>query len=218
MLQEVVPVAPDLTSRAAARIKPAVSALILLDVMDTLVHDPFFVEVPVHFGLTLDELVRLKNTEAWIEFEEGRIDEPTYLRRFFADRREFDASGMIAVIRESYRWLDGMETLLGEIQDAGHEMHLLSNYPIWYRMIEEKLRLSRYALWTFVSCRTTVRKPAAAAFLGAASSLGARVDECVFIDDRAVNCAAARAHGMTSLQFRDAPSLRSELARLGLLR
>lgn len=194
------------------------SALVLLDVMDTLVHDPFFIEVPVHLGLTVDELRRLKSDEAWIEFEEGRIDEPTYFRRFFRDRREFDATGMVAVLRESYRWLGGMEALLGELQDAGHEMHLLSNYPIWYRMIEEKLRLSRYALWTFVSCRTTVRKPAAGAFLGAASSLGARVDECVFIDDREVNCAAARAHGMTSLRYRDAASLRSELVGLGLLR
>ncbi len=54
--------------------------------------------------------------------------------------------------RTQYRFLDGMETLLTRLHAAGYEMHALSNYPVWYQIIEEKLRLSRFMDWTFVSC------------------------------------------------------------------
>jgi FMN hydrolase / 5-amino-6-(5-phospho-D-ribitylamino)uracil phosphatase len=53
---------------------------------------------------------------------------------------------------EQYNYLPGMETLLQHLSAAGHEMHTVSNYPIWYRWIEEKLKLSHFLPWTFVSC------------------------------------------------------------------
>jgi hypothetical protein len=45
-----------------------------------------------------------------------------------------------------------MEQLLGRLKAAGYEMHALSNYPVWHQMIEEKLRLSRFLSWTYLSC------------------------------------------------------------------
>jgi len=45
-----------------------------------------------------------------------------------------------------------MEALLGRLAGSGYELHALSNYPSWFQLIEEKLQLSRYLSWTFVSC------------------------------------------------------------------
>jgi hypothetical protein len=44
---------------------------------------------------------------------------------------------------EAYEYLDGMPELLQDLKDAGVEMHAMSNYPVWYRHINDKLRLDR---------------------------------------------------------------------------
>jgi hypothetical protein len=46
-----------------------------------------------------------------------------------------------------------MEALLQRLANAGAEMHAFSNYPAWWQMIEEKLQVSRYLDWTFISCQ-----------------------------------------------------------------
>ncbi len=54
----------------------------------------------------------------------------------------------------------------------GYNMHAMSNYPAWWRLVEERLRLSRFLRWTFVSCRAGVRKPDPAAYAFVVQQLG----------------------------------------------
>ncbi len=190
--------------------------VLLLDVMDTLVQDPYR-QIPAFFGLEFAELWPLVHRGAWPDFEKAIIDEPTFLRRFFHDGRDFDHDGFLAMIAEGYRWVDGAEELLGELRDAGVAMHALSNYPIWYERIEEKLGLTRYLPWTFVSWKTGVRKPDPEAYLGAARSLGLPPERCLFVDDRESNCDAARALGMPATRFVGADALRADLVARGIL-
>jgi len=191
--------------------------VLLVDVMDTLVSEPFYGELPAFFGMTFEELLAAKEPRIWIDFELGTMEEAEFTRRFFRDRRAVDGAALRQHMRQSYRWLDGMEALLAELHAAGHEMHALSNYPAWWELIEEKLRLSRFLEWSFVSCRTGVRKPDRQAFLGAARALGRPAEECLLIDDRAANVEAAEAAGMRALLRTDTHGLRAELAALGLL-
>jgi HAD superfamily hydrolase (TIGR01509 family) len=123
---------------------------------------------------------------------------------------------MVAAVVDSYRFIDGMEALLASLHAAGYEMHVLSNYPCWYELIEAKLALSRFLAWSFVSCRTGVRKPDAEAFLGPARQLGASPAELLLIDDRRKNCDAALGVGMDAIVFHDAPTLRRELLARGV--
>lgn len=197
---------------------PEPRPVLLLDVMDTLVHDPFYVEVLEFFGLDLDGLFAIKSKQAWLEFERGEIDEAAIVDRYFHDGRKLDLAGLRACMGAAYRWLPGVEAVLTELRAAGVEMHALSNYPVWFELIEQRLGLSRYLEWSFVSCRTGVRKPDAGAYLGAARRLGRDPRECLFVDDRAHNCAAAEALGMPALEFVDGPQLRAGLVARGLLR
>jgi HAD superfamily hydrolase (TIGR01509 family) len=191
---------------------------LLLDVMGTLVHDPFFAEMPAHFGLTFAELLAQKHPRTWLEFELGAIDERACMARFFADERAFDAEAFRACVRDAYAFLPGVEALLGELAEAVVPMHALSNYSVWYRLIEERLALSRWVPWTFVSCHTGVRKPSKQAYLGAAAALGVAPGECLFVDDRPENVAAAEALGMRGHVFASAPALREALVDARLLR
>ncbi|HYQ27013.1 MAG TPA: HAD family phosphatase [Polyangiaceae bacterium] len=191
--------------------------VVLWDVMDTLVRDPFRDVMPQFFGMTLQQMMQGKNPTAWGRFERGELSDEQFLSQFFADGRSFDHDGFRGAIRSSYAWLAGMEELLAELAEQGVAMHALSNYPVWYRWIEERLRLSRFMSWRFVSCELGLRKPDPAIFEHAIAALGVEAARCVFIDDRAGNCEAAAACGMRAIHFRgDARSVASELAELGL--
>ena len=191
--------------------------VLLLDVMSTLVHEPFLHEVPAFLGRSLIELRRELSIETWIDFEKGLIDEVLFTQRFFRDGRAFDYPGMVAMLRDAFRYLDGIEPLLADLVAAGHSLYALSNYPVWYQIIDEKLRLSRYLSWRFVSCRTGLRKPDPAAYRGAADALGVSPEACVFVDDREENGEAARALGMDAIRFDGAVPLRSALVSRNLL-
>jgi FMN hydrolase / 5-amino-6-(5-phospho-D-ribitylamino)uracil phosphatase len=191
--------------------------ILLWDVMGTLVHDPFFSEMPAFFGMSFEALLEAKHPSAWVQFELGELSEDDFLGRFFADGRDFDRERFVAAVRSSYRWLPGLEELLMELRTKGFEMHAFSNYPIWYRLIEERLSLSRFLDWTFVSCMTGVRKPGAEAYTLVLRELAVPAEHCLFIDDRAVNVEVAREQGIKSLVFDGADTLRASFEDAGFL-
>lgn len=191
--------------------------VILFDVMDTLVYNPFNEEIPRFFGLSRAELLEQKHPTAWDLFETGKIDEAEYLQIYFADGRGFDHDRFLNVVRTAYRWIDGAEQLLQDLCRQGFEIHAFSNYPIWYLNIEAKLRLSRFLNWSIVSCQTGLRKPNSAAYLSAAKRLNVAVEDCLFIDDSIANCLAAESIGMPAIQFSNTPSLCLEMQRRGLV-
>lgn len=187
------------------------AAILLLDVMGTLVHDPFYDEVPRFFGMTLQELIAVKHPTAWLEFERGEIDEGTLEAKFFADGRRFDLEGLKCTMRSAYRPLEGIEPLLEDLAGAGVRMHAFSNYPHWYRLVEESVNLSRWLRWSFVSCLTGHRKPDASAYRVVVEQLARPASEMIFVDDREANCEAARRAGMRAIRFVGAASLREQL-------
>ena len=193
------------------------SPVLLFDVMDTLVYDPFHHAIPSYFGLDLAGFLAEKHATAWVEFELGELEPEAYAAKMFRDGRRVDWQHFAAHVRDAYRFIDGMQELLVELSQAGVEMHALSNYPVLYRLIDEKLGLSRWVKFSFVSCETRVRKPDPEAYLGAARALGRDPASCIFIDDREKNCHAAEAVGMPSIVFRDATSLRAELGARGIV-
>ena len=194
------------------------SPILLRDVMGTLVVEPYLKVLPKFFNMSLKELFARKHPSSWPDFERGEITEDQYFKTFFAeDQPPIDGDGLKQAMYEHYELIEDIEALLNELKDRNVPMYALSNYPQWYLMIEEKLKLSRWLEWKFVSCLTGVRKPDARAYTGPAEALGVPTSACVFVDDREVNCEAAQKTGMTALQFQTAENLRNELLSLGIL-
>jgi len=190
--------------------------VLLFDVMDTLVWDPVWV-MGDFFDSPLEELWAVKHPTAWVDFECGKIEQQQFLDSFFTDGRSYDQEAFLQLFVDGYRWMDGVEDILRQLSASGVVMHALSNYPIWWKLIENKLALSRYLDWTFVSCITGVRKPDPEAYLGAARTLQVRPESCLFIDDRTRNCEAAEEAGMDAIRFRWASQLADALKERGLL-
>jgi len=192
--------------------------VILWDIMDTLVRDPFFTHMPAFFGHTFEALVARLRPGVWVEFELGRLDELEFYARFFRDGSAVDGAALKRCMADAYCWTEGMEALQRELHARSVPMHALSNYPTWYELIEERLGLSRYVALSFISCRTGVRKPAAEAFQRACAELGRAPEDCLLVDDREQNCQAARALGLSALRFDgDVRTLRAAFQELGLL-
>lgn len=189
---------------------------ILWDVMSTLVYDPFLVELPGFFGMSFKELIQDKDPHAWPRFERGELDEESFWQVFFKDRRAVDDQALRQTLYQAYRFEPGMQELLARLkQIEGLSMHTMTNYPDWWRMIEQKLELSRYVDWTFISCEQGLRKPNPEAYLQAARLAGQPPEACLFIDDRQQNCDAAQAVGMRAVRFVDSASLSQALVAMG---
>nr|XP_043614373.1 flavin mononucleotide hydrolase 1, chloroplatic isoform X2 [Erigeron canadensis] len=174
----------SVTKNTAANVTKRKLPVLLFDIMDTIVRDPFYHDIPAFFGMSMKELLDCKHPTAWIEFEKGHIDEAELARIFFKDGRHFDLEGLKSCIKQGYSYLEGIEELLSSLKDNGYEMHAFTNYPIWYRMIEDKLKLSSFLSWTFCSCIIGKRKPDPLFYLEAVKHLDIEPQNCVFIDDR----------------------------------
>ncbi|KAJ7513320.1 hypothetical protein O6H91_24G000500 [Diphasiastrum complanatum] len=190
--------------------------VLLFDVMGTIVRDPFYEDVPAFFGLSMKELLAIKHPTAWIEFEKGHLAEDQLKEIFFNDGRGFDFSGLKDLMLNGYQYLEGMEELLSRLKVSGYQMHAFTNYPSWYNMVEDKLKLSQYLSWTFVSCHTGLRKPDAQAYIAATQHLKLQPSDCVFIDDRRRNVETALQLGMSGFLFRTAGQLEQDLYAVGL--
>ena len=192
--------------------------VLLLDVMSTLVTEPFLEAMPRFFGMTLDEFKAAREPGPWIEFEHGRITEAEYAADYFKDGTPLDLPAFKAMLFDAYEWMDGTESLLTELRGLDYPMFALSNYSQWYQIIEAKLGLSRFMGWDFVSCRTGHRKPDAAAYVVAVETLKRPPEDFIFVDDRQVNVDGARSVGMKAiLRTPSIEDLRRDLARLGVL-
>lgn len=165
-----------------------------VDVMDTLVADPFSRGMAQHFGFdTFSDFLAAKKDGVWIDFELGRLTEEELSREFFRDStRMLDVKRFKCFLRDSYELLPGISELLEVLRQSNIEVHAFSNYPIWYLLIEEKLRLQQRGVkWTFVSAVEGLRKPDKKAYLRVARNANVNIRDCVLLDDREVNCDAA---------------------------
>jgi putative hydrolase of the HAD superfamily len=80
----------------------------------------------------------------------------------------------------------------------------------------ERLGLKRYFAVFFSSCFLGVNKPDEEIYTKALAISQRAPEECVFIDDRALNLDVPRRLGMNTVQFRSAAQLESELRGLGV--
>eukprot|EP00262_Sarcandra_glabra_P019182 TRINITY_DN7144_c0_g1_i1.p1 TRINITY_DN7144_c0_g1~~TRINITY_DN7144_c0_g1_i1.p1 ORF type:complete len:173 (+),score=34.89 TRINITY_DN7144_c0_g1_i1:120-638(+) len=76
--------------------------ILLFDVMDTIVRDPFYKDVPDFFRMPMKELLESKHPTAWIEFEKGLINEMELATKFFKDGRHVDLEGKRKPAADSY--------------------------------------------------------------------------------------------------------------------
>ena len=153
-----------------------------------------------------------------VDYECGRIGRGDFVAHF---RRKLSFRGddaeFVAIWRSVFTanrpMIDFWRSLAGQwgiwyFSNTG-EMHV----PWVYGAFPEMTMHRGHAL----SYEVGVMKPDARFFRTGLDRLGLRPDECLFVDDLEENCAGARACGIESIRYTDAPATQAAVcARLGL--
>jgi HAD superfamily hydrolase (TIGR01509 family) len=192
---------------------PGVSVRVVsFDLMDTLLRDPYREAVVAATGLTFDELAHHREPGIWELFELGLIDEPDYAQRFFrhSSPHRLDIGRLRRALERGYEFLPGMEELLAELADR-YPVHLLSNYPIWYRDLCRRFALDRFISGHHPSHEVGARKPDPDYFHRVLERLDLEPAELLFVDDARSNVDAAAALGIRAVRFEGAAALRDAL-------
>ena len=192
---------------------------LVFDLMDTVVVDPFFADLPRRFGARLAALKTARDPDAWPAFERGELDEATFLARLYREQHP-DLPTPVELrdaIVARYSFVAGMPELLSRLRAAGEPLWALSNYPVWIAHVRRQLDLEALFEGLIISCEIGARKPELAAFARAEATIGRDPGDLVLVDDRVSNCDAACHRGWGAIHFVSVAHLQVDLITRGYL-
>ncbi|AEG50501.1 HAD-superfamily hydrolase, subfamily IA, variant 3 [Sphingobium chlorophenolicum L-1] len=116
--------------------------------------------------------------------------------------------------------IEGMPEIVGALDGRGIPLFAITNFSdeFWAPFHAREAALFAPFRDIVVSGAERLAKPDPAIYRLALARFGLRAEQALFVDDREDNILAAEAEGMRGHLFRDAATLRQELAELGLLR
>lgn len=152
-------------------------------------------------------------------FDSGHITLNQYLdRTLFYRPRSFTREEFTAfMFAQSKEYPETRAVLSGLAGGRKYFVAAINNEPLelnQYRI--EAFGLRKDFEIFFSSCFVYTRKPDEAIFRMALSVTQRPAEECVFIDDRAINLENPRRLGMNVIHHKDAPQLLGELKSLGI--
>jgi putative hydrolase of the HAD superfamily len=152
-------------------------------------------------------------------FETGQITLDTYLQRtVFYRKRAFTRDEFIAfMFAQSEEFPESRAVVSALAQTRKYFLATINNEPreLNVRRIEQ-FNLRREFEAFFSSCFVHIRKPDEAIYRLALEVTQRRPEECLFIDDRALNLECARQMGMRTIHFENAAQLRQDLQGNGV--
>jgi putative hydrolase of the HAD superfamily len=152
-------------------------------------------------------------------FDTGQITLNEYLERtLFFRARPFTREEFTALMFAQSREYPEVRAILDKVTVAGkYFVGAINNEPLelnQYRI--EAFQLRRNFLVFFSSCYVRSRKPEEAIFRVALEVTQRPPEQCLFIDDRALNLESPRRLGMNTIHHQNADQLRSELGKFGV--
>ena len=152
-------------------------------------------------------------------FETGQITLDTYLQRtVFYRKRAFTREEFIDFIfAQSREYPESRAVLSSLARTRKYLLATINNEPLELNVRRiEQFNLRRDFEAFFSSCFVRIRKPDEAIYRLALEVTQRRAEECIFIDDRALNLECARQMGMRTIRFENAAQLRQDLQANGV--
>jgi putative hydrolase of the HAD superfamily len=152
-------------------------------------------------------------------FDTGRITLDMYLdRTVFYRKRSFTRDEFKAFIfDQSHEFPESRAVLARVAKSSKYFLATINNEPRELNLLRiEKFDLRQEFEAFFSSCFVALRKPEAGIYRLALDVTQRRPEECLFIDDRALNLECARQLGMRTIHFQNAAQLGQDLAANGV--
>jgi putative hydrolase of the HAD superfamily len=152
-------------------------------------------------------------------FDEGELTLDQYLDRtvFYRSRNHSRQDFKAFMYAQSAPFPESLAVVARLAQSRKHFLATINNESLdlnLYRI--NRFGLRNYFSAFFSSCFLHAKKPEEAIYQRALEITQRAPEECVFIDDRALNLECARLLGMHTIHFESAHQLESELAALGV--
>jgi putative hydrolase of the HAD superfamily len=161
-----------------------------------------------------------RHSEANDRWERGELTDEEFLKQtIFFKERSFTPAQFLQAVREQSQWLPGgaRNVIAALRKSSGLKMAMLNNEsgPLNdYRI--ETFGLTQYFDGFFCSAYIGMRKPEPRMFRAGVALLHFKPEQCVFIDDRDTNCAAAAQVGLHAIQYKGEEPLKDALRAVGV--
>jgi putative hydrolase of the HAD superfamily len=173
-------------------------------------------------GSALRRIAERDGAHPLYELECGRMTERDFMDRLRAQLRE-DLGREVALHEFAERYFarlapnQPMLAFLSELRERGYRLAMLTNnVREWEARWRAMLPVDELFEVVVDSAFVGVRKPDPEIYKLTCERLGVAPEQCLFVDDIEVNCAAAAALGMVAVWFRDTPQAIAEMrAALG---
>ena len=153
------------------------------------------------------------------DFEKGLLTLDEYLRRtVFYRSRAFSQDDFKTSIFTQSQPLPEVLALVERLASSGkYLMAALNNESLELNLYRiEQFRLRDYFVAFFSSCFLGVKKPERGIYRLASQITQRALEECLFIDDRALNLECAQLLGMRTVHYQNPAQLRRELQEHGI--
>ena len=178
-------------------------------------------ETLINLGINKGDLTELSNATVkspfWGEFDRSAESDEDILLHFIENapsqetniRLAWDhIADMIHCYPYTHAWLQ-------ELKAAGYQRYYLSNYPRrTYEVTKDEIGFIREMEGGLFSFDVQLIKPEEDIYLELLNKYGLEAEECVFLDDKAVNVKAAEQLGMAGIVFRSKEQAVKELKAL----
>jgi putative hydrolase of the HAD superfamily len=172
---------------------------------------------PRAMGAAIRRITERSGAHPLYELECGRMTEHDFLAAIAAQLRA-DLGRDVEMQTFAERYFDHLQpnaamiAYLRELRDDGYRLAMLTNNvrewePRWRAMLPVDELFEVVVDSAFVG----MRKPDPAIYRLTCERLGVGPERCLFVDDVAVNCDAARALGMTAVLFRSSEQAIAEM-------
>lgn len=124
---------------------------------------------------------------------------------------------LMRLVRENFREIEGTRDIIERLKQNDYKIGLLSvHVKEWIEYCENLFNFHKLFHSRLYSFEAAVSKPDERAYELLLEKLHVKSEECVFIDDSAVNLLPAKKLGMKTIQFEGAGKLISELKHLDI--
>ncbi|MBW3661646.1 MAG: HAD-IA family hydrolase [Actinobacteria bacterium] len=185
--------------------------VVLFDVMDTLVRDPFREALEAATGRPVREILAARDPRAYPRFERGEITEAEYWAHYTDAGFVVDVAAFHNARRSGYRWIEGMRELLDDLAGVVRRIGA-TNYPDWVNELTDGM-LAGFLDQVVASYEVGARKPDPEFYLRVLDVVGAEPHETYLVDDREVNVEGALEAGLAAHHFTDVAALRAALGQ-----
>ncbi len=169
-------------------------------------------------GLTEKEIYKMLRPTDRTDFFHGKITEEEYISKVIKKNNwKLSTEQVKGIIRENFVEIEGTREIIEKLKSHGFQLGLLSVHGReWIEHCNNKYGYHKLFHSTLYSFENGISKPDRGAYEGILKRLGAKPQDCLFIDDKEENLLAAEKIGIKTILFKNAEQLKRDLRNFSI--